>query len=146
MIREYVFYIPSVACTTRKVRISVARNTYLPSEPAHGVWFYIDNLTLSTICKGASGTTTHATTYTLALGTAYRALIEVNSNCTNVNFKLFVDGNDVAVLNNDITTNITTDDAILENISAIASEGASKEIFGLYSIGYGTVNAYNKLG
>jgi len=144
--REYIFHIPSVACTTRSARFGLMRPTYLPGTPPYGVWFDISNLTLSCSCTSVPSTTTHATTYTLALNTTYKALIEVNTALTSVNFKLFVAGNSTPVLDNNITTNIPTDDVLIDIMMAIASEGASKEIIGFASWGAGDRNGYNKIG
>jgi len=146
LMREYIFHIPSVACTTRSARFGLMRPTYLPSTPPYGVWFDISNLTFSCSCVSTPNTTTHATTYTLALNTTYKALIEVNTALTSVNFKLFVAGNSTSVLDNDITTNIPTDNALIDIMMAIASEGASKEIIGFASWGSGDRNGYNKIG
>lgn len=111
------------------------------ADAVDGAYFEISGSTCSAKTANNSTRTTHATTITLALDTAYTFDIEVNAAGTEARFRVW-GGNDhdTALMDVTITTNIPTTSARAFGAGIVATESSTtaSDIGILYSIGMGT--------
>lgn len=120
-------------------------DTSTNADATDGAYFEIDG----DICRAKTannGTrTTHATTITLALDTAYTFDIDVNAAGTEARFRVYSGTNyDTPLMDVTITTNIPTTSARAFGAGVVATESSTtaSDIGILYSIGVGTVEGF----
>jgi len=68
----------------------------------------INGTTLTGETESNNAGSTTGTSYTVAVDTWYRVVIEVNADATSVSFKLYADDSDTLLWSNTLTTNIPT--------------------------------------
>lgn len=116
------------------------------SDPVDGAYFAISGTTVSAVTANNSSRTTHGTTYTLAINTAYVFDVEVNAAGTEARFRIYEGQNETAVYDQTITTNIPTTAArgFGSGITTTYTPGGALGIWVVYGLGQGTVPGFNR--
>lgn len=119
-------------------------NTINQNDAADGVYFQINNLTVS--CKTAenSSRTTHGTTYTLTLGTPYTFDVDVSADGLSKRFRVYAGTSTTAVMDVTISDSRLTNGTRRTGVSLVAvNTAATAAAMGiLHGLGMGTEAAY----
>lgn len=117
------------------------------ADAVDGAYFEINGSTCSAKTANNSVRTTHATTITLALDTAYTFDIEVNPSGTEARFRVW-GGNDysTALMDVTITDNIPTTAARAFGAGIVATESSTTavDMIVLYSLSMGTIKGFER--
>lgn len=133
--------------TGRTVRLGF-HDANTVADAVDGAYFEVAGSTCSAKTANNSTRTTHATTITLALDTAYTFDIEVNSAATEARFRVWGGNNyDTALMDVTITTNIPNTSARTFGAGIVATESSTtaSDIGILYSLGIGTPAGFARL-
>ena len=147
--RDYLIVLPGSAAPTRMVRIGLGNDVNMPSSVTEGVYFEINGLVITGVCKSTTTSTT-ATSLTLSNGGGYRLVIQGNADNSVISFYVYELDTEVLLWKETITTALSIPSAygsLNEILQAISNELVSnKVLIGIVNYGIGTIEGYNKLG
>jgi len=135
------------AFTNNTVRIGFSDAIANTTAVANGAWFECDGSgVISAKTAKASTGTTHGTTYSASLDTAYTFDVEANAAGTSVRFRIYAGTSTTAVYDQTITTNIPN--AAANNFGngiVCSNSGTTASDIGiLYRLACGSIEGYNK--
>jgi hypothetical protein len=132
--------------TGRTVRMGF-HDTATSADAVDGAYFEILDAVCSAKTANNSTRTTAPTTVSLSLDTLYTFDIDINAAGTEARFRVYAGTSTTAILDQTITTNIPVTSTRLFGTGIVATEVSTtaSDIGVLFGMGYGTIEAFNKI-